>query len=259
MDPLTMTLLTSLPQAAIGLGQTAAGFFQRPPTRPEFEIPESEKASLKSAEMQASLGRLPGQSQIEGRLDRVTANTLNTLERIGDSPVSSINAASRAYGNQLDKETELGVQAGNMYLRNQDILRNEQDEMAQWENKKFQFDEVDPYMSKVAQISALKGAGLKNLSGGLQDMFGIMAKFGLLDKPIGDDAGASGGGNMFGGSGIDGFMSGVQQGLGSNLPSNPQSFPNKNIQNMGGIEMQNYGTPEERRLMELLFLQGGGF
>jgi len=250
-----MTLLTTLPQTALGLGQTISGFTQKPPTRPEYEIPESAKAALEGMETQATLGRLPGQSQIEGRLDRVTANTLNTLERIGDSPVSSINAASRAYGNQLDKETELGVQAGNMWLTNQDKLRQEQARMAEWENKKFKFDEVDPYMSKVAQISALKGAGIQNLAGGLQDMFGIMAKFGLLEQP--NNVGTQGSATPFSKDLVK-FTAPTEDFYSNPIIDDlPQSFPNNNIQRMGGMEMQSYDTPEQRRLMELMFL--GGF
>jgi hypothetical protein len=236
MDPMTLAALSSLVKPVLGAVQTGFGFGMKQPDRPKFDIPDSAEAALANAESQALLNRLPGQSAIEGRLDRVTANTLNTLERVGDSPVSNINAASRAYGNQLDRETELGIKGAEMQLANQNILRSEQNKMAQWENQQFKFDEVDPYMTKMAQISALKGAGLTNLTGGLQDILGVLSKFGLATPAT--DAATDG----------DASKSGLVPALGD-LPS---GIYGSNPSFETGSE-----TPEERRLIELLNF--GGF
>lgn len=184
MDPITMATMSSFIRPALGAIQTGVGFLTPIPDRPEMEIPESAQAALGSAELQSTMTRLPGQASIEGRLDRVTANTLNTIERLGDSPVANVNAAARAYGNQLDKETELGIKGGEMWLRNQDVLRTEQNRMANWEQKKWQTNEMDPYMSKVAAISAMRGAGIQNLTGGLQDILGVLSKFGYANTVL---------------------------------------------------------------------------
>ena len=237
---MTLAALSSLVKPVLGAVQTGFGFGMKQPNRPKFDIPDSAEAALANAESQALLNRLPGQSAIEGRLDRVTANTLNTLERVGDSPVSTINAASRAYGNQLDRETELGIKGAEMQLANQNILRSEQNRMAQWENQQFKFDEVDPYMTKMAQISALKGAGLTNLTGGLQDVLGVLAKFGLANPATNAATGAATDG--------DASKSGLVPALGD-LPS---GIYGSNPSFETGSE-----TPEERRLIELLNF--GGF
>ena len=181
MDPMTMMMLASLPQTLLGGYQMIKGYGSDN-DRPDFKIPDQATNALKSAERQAAERRMPGQSAIEGRLDSTTANTLQTIERMSDSPISGINAASRAYGNQLEKETDLGVKAADFALRNQDILRSEQNRMAEWENKQEDWNTRTPYLQKAAQLSALKEAGLTNLAGGLTDALTGAATMSLLDK-----------------------------------------------------------------------------
>jgi hypothetical protein len=187
MDPMTMMMLASLPQTLLGGYQTIKGY-GTDNERPNFNIPQSAQNALASAERQAAERRMPGQSAIEGRLDSTTANTLQTIERTMDSPVSGINAASRAYGNQLDKETDLGVKSAEFALRNQDILRSQQGIMSEWENKKEEWDTRLPYMQKAAQLSALKEAGLTNLAGGLTDALTGAATMSLFDTAKADKA-----------------------------------------------------------------------
>lgn len=181
MDPMTMMMLASLPQTLLGGYQMIKGYGSDN-DRPDFKIPDQATNALKSAERQAAERRMPGQSAIEGRLDSTTANTLQTIERMSDSPISGINAASRAYGNQLEKETDLGVKAADFALRNQDILRSEQNRMAEWENKQEDWNTRTPYLQKAAQLSALKEAGLTNLAGGLTDALTGAATMSLFDK-----------------------------------------------------------------------------
>jgi len=179
MDPFTMMMLASLPQTLLGGYQTIKGYGSDN-ERADFKIPEQQVNALKSAERQAAEKRMPGQSAIEGRLDSVTANTLQSLERLMDSPVAGINAASRAYGSQLDKETDLGIKAAEFNLQNQGILRSEQNRMAEWQDKAEQWNTRDPYLRKAAQLSALKEAGLTNLAGGITDALTGAATMSLL-------------------------------------------------------------------------------
>lgn len=249
MDPMTLSLLSTLPQTAIGLGQTIAGFTMKKPERPTMGVPASHMAALKNAEMQAKMTRLPGQSSIEGRLDRVTGNALSTLERTGDSPTSIINSASRAYGNQLDKETELGIKAAEMQLNNQGILRNEQHNIGNWENKAWEFNEKDPYLSKMAEISALKGAGLTNMAGGMQDMLGTMANFAFA-KSLNPNNAATPGADSDMASGI---ASGVIDVAAPSMVG-ASAIKAGTTGNRNDPSFQLNRSPEQKRLMELLYL-----
>lgn len=54
---------------------------------------------------------------------------------MGTGGPNDINAAARAYGMQQEGENKLGIEASNMYLRNQDILRSQLDQNAEWQQK----------------------------------------------------------------------------------------------------------------------------
>lgn len=158
--------------------------------RPKFEIPESDKRALESAEAQANMRRLPNQSAIEGRIDQTTANKIAMIERMGIGGTQGINAASRAYGQQMDAENELGIAAGNMYLRNQDVYRDELRNMGDLEMQEWAWNHRLPYEQQVAAIMALKEAGIRNERAARDDFYGSASAFG------GSAAGRSyGGGN----------------------------------------------------------------
>lgn len=146
--------------------------------RPAFAIPEAATAALRSAEEQAKLKKLPGHAAIEARLDATTADTIATLERMGMGGADTINGASRAYSHRQEKENELGIAGSNMYLHNQDVLRQQQGQYANWQNMAWNWDQKLPYEQKAAAIQALKGAAIQNTSaaynssvGGIKDFF----------------------------------------------------------------------------------------
>jgi hypothetical protein len=160
--------------------------------RPAFEIPKSEQEALQSARAQAGMTRLPGQSAMEGRLDQNTANQINTIERMGTGGANDINAASRAYGMQQEGENALGVNAANMFLGNQQVLRNELNNNAEWQNKQWQWDKQMPYETSARAIAALRQSSAENLNSAVGDITGGISNMAL--------AGYMGGGKLnFGG------------------------------------------------------------
>lgn len=147
-------------------------------TRPGFEIPTEATNALRSAEAQAKMRKLPGQAAIEGRLDETTATTIAMLERLGMGGPDMINGAARAISQQQGKENELGVAAANMHLRNQDILRDQQSQYANWQQQAWMWDKKIPYEQKAAAVAALKAASMQNTNeafntsvGGIKDFF----------------------------------------------------------------------------------------
>tara|TARA_R110000868_G_scaffold186320_2_gene428732 strand:+ start:3343 stop:4182 length:840 start_codon:yes stop_codon:yes gene_type:complete len=219
-----------LPLLAIGAIASAAGSLpkwyqawkqsnladdmQKDLKRPDFEIPKSEIESLQSAQAQAGMTRMPGQSAMEGRLDQNTANQINTIQRMGTGGANDINAASRAYGMQQEGENTLGLNAANMFLGNQQILRNELNQNAEWQNKQWQWDKQMPYETSAKAIAALKQSSAENLNSAVGDITGGISNmalagymgqtkgFDLSGNKIGSAAGATSetAGNIFGGN-----------------------------------------------------------
>jgi hypothetical protein len=173
-----------------------ADAMQKNNVRPNLGIPESEQRSLASAENQAKMTRLPGQSAIEGRLDQTTANQVAMVERQGIGGATSINAASTAYGNQQQKENELGIASANMQLNNQQILRDELDENAGWQQKAWDWNVGDPYMSKQTAIASLREAQLRNRNTAFKNLVGGLGNTAMMGM-MGDDGEMGGGDGWF--------------------------------------------------------------
>lgn len=190
--------------------------------RPRMDVPESQKRALMSAEEQAKMTRLPGQSGIEGRLDQTTANKIAMIERLGTGGPTSINAASRAYGQQMDAENELGIKAADMYLRNQDVLRNELGQTAGYEQQAWNWNERMPFEQKQTAIEALREGSIRNKNAAFKDLVGGLSSFfGGMGTPTEGFDWQS----MFGGDGGSAGMQGMINTSAPNIGQNdPSSF-----------------------------------
>lgn len=171
--------------------------------RPDFEIPQSELESLASAQAQAGMTRLPGQSGIEGQLENTAANEVANVERMGTGGANDINAASRVYSGLQGKQNELGIKASDMWLRNQDVLRSQLDQNAEWQQKKWEWDKQQPYENTANAISALREGSARNFDTGWKDLFGGGANLAMGEYLRGKDedlalklAGTKGGGTQ---------------------------------------------------------------
>jgi hypothetical protein len=148
-------------------------------SRPGFEIPQGAQDALSSAENQAQMTRLPGASAMEGQIEQSTANSIDAIERLGPGGATSINAAGMAYGNEQNKKTQLGIAGSEMWLRNQDILRNEQNRMGEWQNRAWEWDKAQPYIAKTDAIRSLKEGSMRNYDNAFKDLFGGAANIAL--------------------------------------------------------------------------------
>lgn len=187
MVPIAISMAQSIPNWVAGFEQrNLAKKLQGELNRPEFEIPEAADKALRSAETQAGMTRLPGQSGIEGRLDQTTANQIDMIERMGPGGPTSLNAASMAYGNQQSKENELGIAAAENWNRNQEGLRRELAQMSEWEYKKWAWDKKMPYENKADAIRALTEGSMRNFDNAAKDVFGGAANMLLADSLYGN-------------------------------------------------------------------------
>jgi hypothetical protein len=198
--PIALSAISTIPQWIAGYNQgNRADQLARNLVRPEFEIPESAKRALASAEAQSQMARLPGQDAIEGRLDQTTANKIAMIERMSMGGPTAINAAGSAYGQQMDAENQLGVEAANMRLRNQEILRNQLGQMSQWENQKWSWDKRLPFEQTAAAIEALREGSMRNKNAAWKDIFGSAANISLMAGMGGNEEGGNWLSKIFGG------------------------------------------------------------
>lgn len=180
LTPLLIGAASNLPSMILGGSQLFKSHKMRP-KRPQYEIPLAEQQALQLAKNMGAQTRLPGQEAIEGQLDETTANTLSSIERMGYGGASDINAASRAYGNQQDKETQLGVAAAGNRQQNLRNLQGALSHYATYEDKKWNLNELQPYEQDAKAKAALYEGGMTNLSGGLKDIAGGISNVMLAD------------------------------------------------------------------------------
>lgn len=202
---LGLSLASSIPQWLTGDDQEdRARALEKNLVRPDFTIPGSELESLQLAKDMASTG-MPGLGAAQGRLDQTTANTIATIERLGVGGPTSINAASRAYGNQLNAENDLAVKDAEFRQRNKQLLGQELDENAQWQLEEWNWDKRLPYENTAAAIQALREGSMRNKNAAWKDLLGTGANF-LLGMG-GDDGNPFAGLFSGGKSGSGGSMS----------------------------------------------------
>jgi hypothetical protein len=197
--PIALSMASTIPQWMAARDQNRrANDLAANLVRPDFTIPESARRSLGSAEAQANMTRLPGQDAIEGRLDQTTANKIAMVERMSMGGPTAINAAGSAYGQQMDAENQLGVQAANMRLNNQQILRNELGQMAGWENQGWNWDKRIPFEQTATAIEALREGAMRNRNAAWKDIFGSAANLTMMGTKFANNG--TGTGNQTGGS-----------------------------------------------------------
>ena len=174
MDPLTIMMLAQLAPAAINLGKSGVQAYQAKQLgktpRPTYEIPQAVQEATNNAKYVAGMTQLPGQNIMEDRLGRNTSNALADLKEVSNSPSQLGANLAKVYGNQMNAENNLGIQAGQNWMNNQGLLRNQLTQLGQAQNYQFDYNKNQPYQNNMAARSALKEGSFRNLSAGVGDL-----------------------------------------------------------------------------------------
>lgn len=171
MDPLTIGLIAGIPSLAMGAYQAIKGYQLGNQERPEYEIPDSVKQMLGMAKTQASQVGLPGQSVIEQNISGTTARGANILERStqGSQLLGGITDLVTGEQQQL---ANIGIAGEQQNIANQQNLQKALNTYAQYEDKAYEINELQPYLQAVQQAQALTSAGIQNIVGGISGGLG---------------------------------------------------------------------------------------
>lgn len=167
-------MLSQLAPAAINLtkagiqGYKANQLGKTP--RPTYEIPQAIQEATNSARYQAGMTQLPGQNLMEDRLGRNTSNALADLKEVSNSPSQLGANLAKVYGSQMNAENDLVIKAGQNWMNNQSLLRNQLGALGNAQNYQFDYNQNQPYQNNMAARSALKEGSFRNLSAGVGDL-----------------------------------------------------------------------------------------
>jgi hypothetical protein len=142
-------------------------------------------------------------------LDNIARSTAGQVRGLSDRR-SGVGAVQAAAQGERDAYKSLLSADSAARMANIDRLQNVRSAYAQYEDKAFALNELEPYMQEVNAAAALQGAGLQNIGGALNtlalsDMYGVLGE------------GASGAAKSAAeiGSGVGASATGVQSAMGT--------------------------------------------
>lgn len=175
LDPLTMSLILSGVKTGVGIYQGAQGNkLAKEAVRPTQEIPSAATAYLQNAQAQANNQRLPGQSALEANIQGNTAQTLRAGQESANNPAALMALASATNSNANNAMVNIGTEAAKMQRQNQLALGGAQQYYAGEQDKVFDYNKDQPYQQKLKAAMALKGAGIQNAYGGIENAAGSL-------------------------------------------------------------------------------------
>ena len=165
--------------AALALAQTGYGIYQnikgnrlaREAERPTYEIPEASRRAMFTAEMRSMQG-LPSEVKSE-MLKQMDRSRMSSLAQINERR-GGLGAISQI--NQQQQDAMSQIAAADIQQREQNIaaMQQQRGAMAEQQQRQWQWDKAQKYQEQAAAASALQGAGLQNIAGGVKTM-GMMA------------------------------------------------------------------------------------
>lgn len=163
---LPLALLPIAAQGATGIAQLIKGRrLAQQNIRPDYEIPQEIRQNLSQAQMQALEG-LPAEVKNQ-YLQNIQRSSQFALSSMG-SRKAGLTGLSSLVQNQNDAYSNLMAQDAQAQQANLQELMNQRERMAQYQDRKFELNRLDPFKQKAEASQALKGAGLQNLMYGLQ-------------------------------------------------------------------------------------------
>lgn len=145
------------------------------PERPTYQIPDEIKNMLALRQMNLG-GRMAGATQAQSNIMQSQANTVGAYQGTMKNPNAILAGVSAAQGQTNRAFTNLGAMEAQDYQRRLAGLEGAQRSMAQYRDKAFEINEMQPYVDEARTKAALIGAGLRNISGGASGVAGAVGE-----------------------------------------------------------------------------------
>jgi len=130
--------------------------------RPEYDIPPAIREAVNNARLQAANPDLPGQSLMEQRLKSGTSTGIADLKNVSNNPNDLASNVARLYRAQQDQQNNLNIAGAQNYQANQGMLRNALGTLGQYQDKKWDYNQFQPYVNDKAAEAALREGSFRN-------------------------------------------------------------------------------------------------
>ncbi|AIM37373.1 hypothetical protein KO02_12230 [Sphingobacterium sp. ML3W] len=137
-----------------------------------YEVPGEVKNATNIAERQY-LNGLPGLESAKADIDRGGANAYAKASEASTSSNDLLDSIAKIQESQNNAYNDLGTQSMGLKMKAADAYQEALLRQAQFEDKKYQMNEYDPYMRKANAAASIYGAGQTNISSGLDGFANI--------------------------------------------------------------------------------------
>lgn len=195
-------------------------------TRPNYEVPAAVNEMVAKTRFNAGKYGLPGQAQIEAKLDENAAGTRRSLQELGLSPFAMMGAIASTQKQTDNAVSGLGIKAAEYKDRAEGLHLNSLGVLAGEQNKKWAWDKQEPYLDATAAASAYENAALRNQEAGVNSALKAGSNYLMMQEMRNEGYGGYGGGYRNPGVNVDGNYRSPITPMGSQLTV-PESITNQ--------------------------------
>lgn len=164
-------------QAGLGLLQQGYSFLQRRKAEKDFqryEIPSGVNAMMDVMKTLSSQTEMPGSDLLRSKQDKTTAQAVETSQRTSESGSDVLGMLSSVYAKQLDDAQNMAIKNAQFYEQNRLRLANALETFGGYQNEKWKYNELYPYIQKMTAAGQTSAAGSANISGGAGSFIDVM-------------------------------------------------------------------------------------
>lgn len=146
-----------------------------------YPVPQEYYDNMMAAKNMAGVSGVPGQGQIENRMDAQGANAISLASQTQQSPAAIMAGVSSMSNNLMGAEADLGVKGAEFKAKNLAQYFGANEKLAGAELNKFNnewdWNYAQPYLSAMSAASALREGGAQNAFSGLEGLSSLATSF----------------------------------------------------------------------------------
>lgn len=142
--------------------------------RPSYQIPQGYKDAL-GVYQKLATGEMPGQSLIQENIEQSSARARTAAERGAISSTAYGGQVSNIYDKELQAIQDLGIQAAQYQTTAQENLARGMQMMGAEQAKKYEWDVIGDWTTRMNQIESQLGAATTNTGNWFNTAMGSLA------------------------------------------------------------------------------------
>lgn len=150
--------------------------------RPAYEIPQALKDVVAKTGFEAARTGMSGESYLFGKAAQSSAGANRAITGSGQSTAAIIAGITGVDNNTKGMMADVGYRGEEIRRNNQSLYYASLNALAQEQKNQWQWDKQQPYLDTMAAQSALRGASMQNVYGGLGMLSDALGNIGAMNE-----------------------------------------------------------------------------